>query len=505
MSVLARTAGDSARARAHSFAPTWVWGATIALFAFALASLKMSPLESDAFFDLNVGRYIAEHGIPRANDLTVSSAGARWVDQQWLAHWLLYEAWRAGGYAAVVLATGLALALGTFIFFRVLVATVVALPRAWIFTLVAVAMEGQVMVARAQVLAVPLFALVILLAMQQEKDRSLRPLLWSLPVLSLWANIHGSVLVGALLVCGVAITFAARTRRWTALLVAGASLLTPFVMPYTPSATLGYYRALVNNPVLSQIITEWEPQSFDLGWGLFFFIPLFAVLLGYGFAAGRGYLPPWPLTVMLLVTFVIGTRAVRFGFWFSWPATIAVALLVQRFASPLAMPPLRLRRAVGVVCVTAAAVATLLIAVLPTSWFEGGQGRAAIAAVERGAGANRLVLADELAANFVLWRIPTLAGRVAYDSRFEQYTPLQQQRFYDWVEVSSPDWMDAAKGYDVLVASSRNRALEARLLRLHGWRTTYAGADGVVVVRRNAADDRNGAAYVGAVAMSVHV
>jgi hypothetical protein len=461
-----------------------MWGATVALAGFALSSLKMSPLESDAFFDLNVGRYIAQHGIPRVNDLTVTSAGARWVDQQWLAHWLLYEAWRIGGYAAVVLATGLALAVGAFIFFRILVAAGVALPRAWIFTLVAVAMEGQVMVARAQVLAVPLFALIILFAMRQANEASLRPLLWTLPVLCLWANVHGSVLVGALLVCGVAISFAARTRRWTALLVAGASLLTPFVMPYTPSATLGYYRALLNNPILSHIITEWEPQSLDLGWGLFFFIPLFAVLLGYGFAAGRRYWLPWPLTAMLLVTFVIGTRAVRFGFWFSWPATIAVALLVQRFASPLAMPPPRLRRAVGVVCVAAAAISTLIIAALPTSWFETTQGRAAIAAVERGTGTNRLVLADELAANFVLWRIPSLAGRVAYDSRFEQYTPTQQQRFYDWVEVSSPEWMDAAKGFDVLVASPRNRALEARLLRLPGWRTTYAGADGVVVVRR---------------------
>jgi hypothetical protein len=284
----------------------------------------------------------------------------------------------------------------------------------------------------------------------------------------------------------VAITFAARTRRWTALLVAGVSLVTPFAMPYTPSATLDYYRALLNNPILSHIITEWQPQTLDLGWGLFFFIPVFAVLIGYGFAAGRRYWLPWPLTVMLLASFVIGTRAVRFGFWFSWPATIAVALLVQRFASPLVTPPPRLRRAVGGVCIAAAAVSTLIIAVLPTSWFEGTQGRAAIPAVERGAGTSRLVLADELAANFVIWRIPSLAGRVAYDSRFEQYTPLQQQRFYDWVEVSSPEWMDAAKGYDVLVASPRNRALELRLLRLPGWRATYAGADGVVVVRRTA-------------------
>jgi hypothetical protein len=484
MSVLARAAVRSKRAHADSLAPTWVWGTTVALVCLALASLKMSVLESDAFFDLNVGRYIAQHGIPRANHLTVTSAGARWVDQQWLAHWFLYEAWRVGGYAAVVLATSLALSVGTFIFFRVLVAAGVALPRAWIFTLVAVAMEGQVMVARAQVLAVPLFALIVLLTMRQAKVASLRPLLWTLPVLCLWANIHGSVLVGALLVCGVAISFAARTRRWTALLVAGASLLTPFVMPYSPSATLSYYRALLNNPILSHIITEWEPQTLNLGWGLFFFIPLFAVLIGYGFAAGRRYWLPWPLTAMLLVTFVVGMRAVRFGFWFSWPATIAVALLVQRFASPLATPPPRLRQAVGAACVAGAALSTLIVAVLPTSWFEGSQGRAAISAVRRGAGANRRVLADELASNFVIWRIPTLTGRVAYDSRFEQYTTSQQQRFYDWVEVSSPEWMEAAKGYDVLVASPRNTALEVRLLRLPGWRTTYAGSDGVVVVRK---------------------
>ena len=97
-SVLARTvvaANDQAQPR------TSVWGWSVALFGFALASLRMRALESDTFFDLNVGRYIAKRGIPRVNDLTATSAGHRWVDQQWLAHWTMYESWRIGGYALV--------------------------------------------------------------------------------------------------------------------------------------------------------------------------------------------------------------------------------------------------------------------------------------------------------------------------------------------------------------------------------------------------------------------
>jgi len=35
------------------------------------------------------------------------------------------------------------------------------------------------------------------------------------------------------------------------------------------------------------------------------------------------------------------------------------------------------------------------------------------------------------------------------------------------ISKDTPEWMDAAKGYDVLLASPRNRALEARLLRPH--------------------------------------
>src|SRR5436190_64700 len=215
-SVLARTA---VAANDHAQPRTSVWGWSVALFGFALASLKMRALESDTFFDLNVGRYIATRGIPRVNDLTATSAGHRWVDQQWLAHWTMYESWRIGGYALIVIGTALALGLATYIFFRTLVEMGISLPRAWLFSLVAIVVQGPVMTARAQALAVPLFALVLMLLMRLTSARSLRPLLWTLPVLCIWANVHGSVVVGALMVMAAAIVLAVRARRLAPALV----------------------------------------------------------------------------------------------------------------------------------------------------------------------------------------------------------------------------------------------------------------------------------------------
>src|SRR5215469_11590911 len=66
----------------------------------------------DSFYDLFAGRYIIHHGIPRTNVVTVASAGAPWVDQQWLAHVLYYIAWAVGGYGLLAAVSAISITAG---------------------------------------------------------------------------------------------------------------------------------------------------------------------------------------------------------------------------------------------------------------------------------------------------------------------------------------------------------------------------------------------------------
>src|SRR3954447_20801821 len=62
-------------------------------FTVALPAL----IVSDSFFVLEGGRFIAQHGLPHHDMLTVIPYGREWIDQQWLAPLAFSKAGRAGG------------------------------------------------------------------------------------------------------------------------------------------------------------------------------------------------------------------------------------------------------------------------------------------------------------------------------------------------------------------------------------------------------------------------
>src|SRR5262245_9493193 len=69
----------------------------IGAFAAVLITHLRTALASDAWMALLSGRVVAEHGLPSHDTLTVWAHGHDWVDQQWLAQYVLYELERAGG------------------------------------------------------------------------------------------------------------------------------------------------------------------------------------------------------------------------------------------------------------------------------------------------------------------------------------------------------------------------------------------------------------------------
>src|SRR4051795_1049396 len=77
----------------------------IALGAFAIVFVLAlrKDLAIDGWMALVSGRWIAQHGLPTHDMLTVWTHGRRWIDQQWLAQLALYGLWRLGGLKLALL------------------------------------------------------------------------------------------------------------------------------------------------------------------------------------------------------------------------------------------------------------------------------------------------------------------------------------------------------------------------------------------------------------------
>ncbi len=121
---------------------------------------------------------------------------------------------------------------------------------------------------RTQSFIVPLFvALVYLLS--KDSRRPSNQVFWVLPILVLWANLHGTVTLGAGLVGlhALVILFQRRgallhgLRAWgrPLALIAGAAaaiLLTPYGL-----SMIGYYRSTMVSSTLRHAVTEWQPVT----------------------------------------------------------------------------------------------------------------------------------------------------------------------------------------------------------------------------------------------------
>jgi hypothetical protein len=95
------------------------------------------------------------------------------------------------------------------------------------------------------------------------------------------------------------------------------------------------------------------------------------------------------------------------------------------------------------------------------------------------------VYADERFADWLLWRLPQLRGRVAYDASFELLSTAQLQAIFDLKSHAGVGWNRAARGYRLLVLDSSADALVRAFLREPGTRRLFE-RDGAVVLLRPA-------------------
>jgi len=357
-------------------------------------------------------------------------------------------------------------------------ATVIALPALFI---------------RAQDFAFSLFALLLALCLTDaEHEQPRRRLVLIVPLLVVWANLHGSVLLGVGLACayltyrGAGLArrgkWSAATRCWALVL---AAALTPLATPYGVHI-LTYYRDLLGNPAVAAAAPEDRPPGLADPASVAFFVPLALTLVAVVVSAVKRQRLPAAVVGAVGLTAVATVLASRNVVWFGMTSAILLAGVARQWL-PTAPPS---RRFLASLMAAAAGVAALAVGLLLAPSGGGYEKytplRAISAAASYAAGhAGALILGDNAASSALLWHRPRLAGRVAYDARLERYSPPSLDRWIHYQVATGAGWPATTRGYQLLLGSTQyNPALVHRLASAPGTWLLAQDAHGIAVVNR---------------------
>lgn len=467
------------------------------VYLYAIGRGKSLLQDGDTLWHIAAGRWILSNGvIPEQDPFSHTMRGAPWIAHEWLSEIVLALAHDGGGWTAVMALAALAFALTVALLARALLRWLEPI-HVVLVSVLAVLMTAGHLLARPHVLAMPLMlAWVIGLVRAREEERA--PSLWLLPVMTLWANLHGGFTLGLALVGALAaeavITAHGRgqavaaLRSWGTFLVLGtlAALLTP----HGTHAFVFTWQVMVEDSFALTRIGEWRSPDFHK------FQPLEAWLLALmALALHQGLRLP-PMRLLLLLGLVhLSLKHIRnvelLGLLAPLLLAPAFALQWQRLrgAAPQFDGADRLMRSLarpaepGAVLVGALllAVATLGIARgNPPAPHEKIAPAAALRAVQA-AGITGPVFNDYSWGGYLIYTgVPPFI-----DGRADMYRDAFMKEYVNAMDVRDsqalPQLLD--KHHVTWTLLAPERAATALLDHLPGWRRLHADEHAVVHVR----------------------
>jgi hypothetical protein len=422
----------------------------VAVVALLSILLARAELIGDTWMMLVGGREVAQHGLPHRDTLFLWTHGRPWVDQQWLAQLTYYGLHVAGGVRLVLIANTffvVGAAATVFVFARLRGAS----PRAiFLIAVLLPLMAPWALQVRAQAPAQLLFAATFGLLTLRGR------LTWArvgvvLALLLLWANVHGTVVMGAglAMLCGLfAAKAASGSRRRPALALLFLSPLCVFASPY--GAELGgYYRDLLMNPLLPKFVAEWKTSTPGVLTAVFYS----ALLWGLFLLVKYGRRDPLYDKVALPLLAVNANMALRSIICFGLAAVIVLTPLVDDVLgatrSLTGKTVARAGLAAGAVAVVVGVVVfSSSNTSLQQDWPRAAADRVALLSSHSG---GERVFADATVADWLLWVKPELRNRIAYDARFELFRSGEFTKLSDYGKKKGDHWPDAASGYNVFL------------------------------------------------------
>jgi hypothetical protein len=310
----------------------WLVAASVYVLLIALGPRLLA--DPDTYSHIALGRWILEHhAVPTTDPFSATLRGTHWIAFEWLSQVAFAMAHALGGWSGVValaaVAVAAALGLLTWFLLRELQPTAVL-----VAVLAALLLTAPHILARPHVLALPVMVTWIALLIRAVDTRS--PPSWLLlPLMTLWANLHGSFTFG-LAMTGViacdALWSAPQSERWNVVwqwglfgvLAFGAACLNP----YGPEMILVTFRTVALGAALTTI-TEWRSQDFS-HIGSFELVMLGA----FGVALYRGATLPLLRIVMLLGVLHLSLSQIRHADLLGMLAPLFLARpLAEQFAA----------------------------------------------------------------------------------------------------------------------------------------------------------------------------
>lgn len=448
----------------------------------------------DSWLALVGGREVARGGPPSVDTLTTWTQGRRWIDQQWLAQWVLHGAWRLGGlrglgllHAMTVLgAYALALAgarrRGAAPGTTAMIGALGAIP----YLLVA----GNI---RPQGFALVLWAAVLWLTASHDRQRTGR-VLWTLPLLVLWANLHGSVVLGVGLVVLVGLLELVALARGCAGSAprAGALLaLAPLALLVTPYGTgvFGYLRDLLGNAEIARVASDWQPTGLGVVEAPFFVLGLVAAALVLHDRRGLTAFE----VVVLAGSFAGALAAGRNLAFFALTAVLVLPPLLTRARGGRSRRPrvsARFAEPLGVMAIAGTLVAGGVgLAKMPGQVHRRYPAAVAVEVARAARTPGVRVWAHPKYADWLMLTQPSLVGRLPFDIRFELLSEAQLRRFVTVSDQAGPRWRDALGGARLVLFDRSDRppgrrpAASTVLLREPGARQLARAGDAVALLR----------------------
>lgn len=273
----------------------------VGLFAFAIASLRGQSLlgDPDTYLHVAAGKWMLAHGaLPSADPFSYSVHGAPWAVHEWLSELLLGATFANAGWYGVILITAACFGLSLAVLTRFLVDRGEAM-TSLVFAVSAGALLEPHLLPRPHILALPIMV-TWCASVVASKEANKRPSLFILPLMTLWANLHGSFMVGLGLPVIMAVEAAVerdthwhmQVRQWSmfAALSTGSALINPngiqaFLLPLR----------FMSMTVLHDNFAEWMSVNFHTPQPLELWL-LGIVFVGYKFGLK---LPTFRLVVVV--------------------------------------------------------------------------------------------------------------------------------------------------------------------------------------------------------------
>jgi len=315
--------------------PGWlhlcVGAGTYLLLFFIGDRLLQDP---DTYWHIRIGQWIIDHAaMPYSDCCSFTRFGSPWMSSAWLSQVLYATAYSLAGWAGPVALASLATAAALVIFLNLIESCFEPVHRV-LLALLALVVSAPHLLARPHVLALPVmvaWAGGLIRALDQRTS----PPWFLLPLMTVWANLHGGFVLGLALIAPTALEAVwqsvdgqrvAVAKRWS--LFAIAALLASCCTPYFHNTLISAAKILTLGPVLS-LISEWRPADFSS-------IGTFEIaLLGLiGLALRRGVVVSLPRIALLLLLTHTALSHVRCLEVFAFLVPVAVAKPFRDQAAP---------------------------------------------------------------------------------------------------------------------------------------------------------------------------